>query len=31
MAHREDAARLERGAALFDDLYELFKRQRPER
>jgi hypothetical protein len=27
MAHREDAARLERGSALFDDLYELFKRQ----
>jgi hypothetical protein len=31
MAHREDGVRLERGHALFDDLYELFKRKRPAR
>lgn len=29
MAHREDAERLARGAALFDDLYECFRRKRP--
>lgn len=28
MAHREDGARLERGAAIFDDLYEYFRRKR---
>ena len=28
MAHKDDAARLERGAAVFDDLYEYFKRKR---
>jgi hypothetical protein len=28
MAHKEDGARLERGAAVFDDLYEYFKRKR---
>ena len=27
MAHREDEKRLERGSALFDDLYEYFKRK----
>jgi hypothetical protein len=27
MAHKEDEARLERGAAVFDDLYEYFKRK----
>ena len=30
MAHREDEVRLERATALFDDLYELFKRKRPQ-
>ncbi len=28
MAHKDDSARLERGAALFDDLYAYFKRKR---
>jgi hypothetical protein len=28
MAHKEDEARLARGAAVFDDLYEYFKRKR---
>ncbi|MBI1818145.1 MAG: chromate resistance protein [Deltaproteobacteria bacterium] len=27
MAHKDDGARLERGAAVFDDLYEYFKRK----
>jgi hypothetical protein len=27
MAHRDDEARLQRGAAVFDDLYEYFKRK----
>jgi hypothetical protein len=27
MAHRDDEARLARGAAVFDDLYEYFKRK----
>jgi DNA-binding transcriptional MerR regulator len=31
MAHREDEARLGRATAVFDDLYEYFKRKRPER
>src|SRR5438105_2062405 len=31
MAHREDETRLARAAAVFDDLYEYFKRKRPER
>ncbi len=30
MAHRDDQARLQRASALFDDLYELFKRRRKE-
>ena len=28
MAHREDGERLARGAAVFDDLYEYFRRKR---
>ena len=28
MAHKDDGTRLERGAAVFDDLYEYFKRKR---
>jgi hypothetical protein len=28
MAHKDDAARLERGTAVFDDLYEYFRRKR---
>jgi hypothetical protein len=28
MAHKDDGARLERGTAVFDDLYEYFKRKR---
>jgi hypothetical protein len=28
MAHREDEERLSRGAAVFDDLYEYFRRKR---
>jgi len=28
MAHKDDGARLERSAAVFDDLYEYFKRKR---
>jgi len=28
MGHKDDAARLERGAAVFDDLYEYFRRKR---
>jgi hypothetical protein len=28
MAHKDDGARLERGVAVFDDLYEYFKRKR---
>ena len=28
MAHKEDAGRLDRGAALFDDLYEYYRRKR---
>jgi len=28
MAHKDDAARLERGAAMFDDLYEYLRRRR---
>jgi len=28
MAHKDDEARLSRGAAVFDDLYEYFKRKR---
>jgi hypothetical protein len=28
MAHKDDGARLERGAAVFDDLYEYFRRKR---
>jgi hypothetical protein len=31
MAHREDEARLARATAVLDDLYEYFKRKRPER
>jgi len=31
MAHREDETRLARAAAVLDDLYEYFKRKRPER
>ncbi|MFL5457925.1 MAG: chromate resistance protein ChrB domain-containing protein [Myxococcales bacterium] len=31
IAHREDEARLARASAMLDDLYELFKRKRPER
>jgi len=27
MAHKEDAARLERACAMFDDLYECFRRK----
>jgi len=27
MAHKDDGARLERSAAVFDDLYEYFKRK----
>jgi hypothetical protein len=27
MAHKQDESRLERGAAVFDDLYEYFKRK----
>jgi hypothetical protein len=30
-AHRQDEARLARATALFDDLYELFRRKRPDR
>ncbi|MBI3709916.1 MAG: chromate resistance protein [Proteobacteria bacterium] len=29
LAHKDDTARLERGAAVLDDLYEYFRRQRP--
>ena len=28
MSHRDDEARLTRGAAVFDDLYEYFRRKR---
>jgi hypothetical protein len=28
MAHRDDEVRLARGSAVFDDLYEFFKRKR---
>jgi hypothetical protein len=28
LAHRDDEARLARGAAVFDDLYEYFSRKR---
>jgi hypothetical protein len=31
MAHREDEVRLARASALLDDLYEFFKRKRPDR
>ena len=31
IAHREDEARLARASAVLDDLYELFKRKRPDR
>jgi len=31
MAHREDEDRLARASAMLDDLYELFKRKRPDR
>ena len=31
MAHREDEARLSRASAMLDDLYELYKRKRPDR
>jgi hypothetical protein len=31
MGHREDDARLARASAALDDLYEYFKRRRPER
>ena len=31
MAHREDEARLARASAMLDDLYELYKRKRPDR
>ena len=31
MAHREDETRLARASAVLDDLYELYKRKRPER
>jgi hypothetical protein len=28
MGHRDDESRLERGSAMFDDLYEYFSRKR---
>jgi len=31
MAHREDEVRLPRATAVLDDLYELFRRKRPDR
>ena len=31
MAHREDEARLTRASAMLDDLYELYRRKRPDR
>jgi len=31
MAHREDEDRLSRASAMLDDLYELYKRKRPDR
>jgi len=31
MAHREDETRLSRASAMLDDLYELYKRKRPDR
>jgi hypothetical protein len=31
MAHREDEVRLSRASAMLDDLYELYKRKRPDR